>query len=286
MPNLSSACKTPISSSNHKSVLLHEWWLIKVEQESKLGVGGYTNRETLGSLGRRLLGSASFGKKCNFNTENQKENKVFCSAAIGKRLDNNTLETVDGITITITGCIHRLRTLSYGFPPEVCDHFLSGFPFDWEKYSNESSQEKCERLLPLSFDDLPVTRACDILMSAARESEASAFTSLIIRDILKQCNEDSFNQNVSSVDSDEIIEETHEIDLDEDDLGNFKQNKAAHVSSRVGTLPDSCMEHVDFFSSDSDPKLKKCDTNKLSGKKQLVIGRRDEYPLRSKQMKK
>ncbi|XP_024986339.1 protein EMBRYO DEFECTIVE 1674 isoform X4 [Cynara cardunculus var. scolymus] len=118
MPKLSTASKTPISSSNRKSVFLREWWLIEVERDSKLGIGGFVNRETLGSRGMRLLGSASVGKRYNLNAP---ENgiQVFASAAIAKRLDNNTLEAVDGITITISGCINRSRTLSYGFSAEV-----------------------------------------------------------------------------------------------------------------------------------------------------------------------
>ncbi|XP_024986333.1 uncharacterized protein LOC112521607 isoform X1 [Cynara cardunculus var. scolymus] len=204
MPKLSTASKTPISSSNRKSVFLREWWLIEVERDSKLGIGGFVNRETLGSRGMRLLGSASVGKRYNLNAP---ENgiQVFASAAIAKRLDNNTLEAVDGITITISGCINRSRTLSYGFSAEVCDRFLSGFPCNWEEYAAKSYRDKCanttKRSLPMSFDDLPVTRVRDILLSTNGESESCAFTSIILRDILKQCSGHSLNQNGSSVDS-------------------------------------------------------------------------------------
>ncbi|KVH90306.1 SANT associated [Cynara cardunculus var. scolymus] len=189
MPKLSTASKTPISSSNRKSVFLREWWLIEVERDSKLGIGGFVNRETLGSRGMRLLGSASVGKRYNLNAP---ENgiQVFASAAIAKRLDNNTLEAVDGITITISGCINRSRTLSYGFSAE---------------YAAKSYRDKCanttKRSLPMSFDDLPVTRVRDILLSTNGESESCAFTSIILRDILKQCSGHSLNQNGSSVDS-------------------------------------------------------------------------------------
>ncbi|CAI9264209.1 unnamed protein product [Lactuca saligna] len=272
MPNLSSASKTPISSSNYnKSVLLHKWWLIKVESESKLGVGGYVNRETLGSRGMRLLGSASGGKRCNNSNNNlNTESKVFYSAAISKRLDNNTLETVDGFTITIIGSIHSSRTLSYGFSPQVCDHFLSGFPFNWEGYFGNFSHEKCERSLPLSFDDLPVTRARDILMSTARESEACAFTSMILKDILKQTELDH-KQDCSSL---KIMEE---------DCGNSRETEAARVSSRAETLPGSS---CDTFCSLSDIKGEKCNKTRVMGSKWMPLRTHDGYPLRSKRLKK
>ncbi|CAH1436104.1 unnamed protein product [Lactuca virosa] len=269
MPNLSSASKTPISSSNYyKSVLLHKWWLIKVESESKLGVGGYVNRETLGSRGMRLLGSASVGKRCNNNLNT--ETKVFNSAAISKRLDNNTLETVDGFTITIIGSIHSSRTLSYGFSPQVCDHFLSGFPFNWEGYFGNFSHEKCERSLPLSFNDLPVTRARDILMSTARESEACAFTNMILKDILKQTELDH-KQDGSSL---KIMEE---------DCGNSRETEAARVSSRAETLPES---PCGTFCSLSDIKGEKCNKTRVMGSKWMPLRTHDGYPLRSKRLKK
>ncbi|XP_071733229.1 kinetochore-associated protein KNL-2 homolog [Rutidosis leptorrhynchoides] len=102
MENVSSASKTPNSSSNRKSVFLKEWWLIKPDKkESKLGVGGYTNKET---RGMRLLGSAS---SCKRNKNENEFQLVFESAPIARRLDNNTLEAVDGIIITIGDSLHK-----------------------------------------------------------------------------------------------------------------------------------------------------------------------------------
>ncbi|KAI3723707.1 hypothetical protein L2E82_35464 [Cichorium intybus] len=208
----------------------------------------------------RLLGSASFGKKCNLNTENQKEMQVFYSAAISKRVDNNTLETIDGYTVTILGCIHRSRTLSYGFPHEVCDHFLSGFPSKWKDYASQSPHEKCERSLPLSLDDLSVTRAVDILMSTARESEACAFTSIIVKDILKQCSKDSFNQSVSS----------------ETNLGHKQDGNFSKINEEINSFP------VDLHKEDLGKSKETIAARVLSRAK----GTRDRYPLRSKRMKK
>ncbi|KAI3735236.1 hypothetical protein L6452_14728 [Arctium lappa] len=266
MPNLSSASRTPISSSKRKLVFLREWWLIEVEGDSKLGIGGFVNRETLGSRGMRLLGSASVGKRYNLDAP---ENgiQVFASAVIAKRLDNNTLEAEDGIIITISGCINRSRTLSYGFSAEVCDRFLSGFPCNWEEYAAKSSHGKCtnttERSLPTKFDDLPVTRVRDMLMSTNGESEARAFTSIILRDIMKQCSGDSLNQNASSIDpitetevdhkqhgvsllnpTQKIIEEAHKIhtflvDLHDKDMESSKETEDDYRHENGGSISNA-----------------------------------------------
>ncbi|PWA75683.1 SANT associated [Artemisia annua] len=195
---MSSNKMTPISYYR-KSVVLHEWWLIKAEGAAKLGVGGFTNRETLGPQGMRLFGSASTGKRYNLKT-NENRIQVFGSAEISKRLDNNTLEAQDGIMITIIGVINRSRTLSNGFSPEVCNRFTSGFPYNWEEFGAKSSK----RSFPVSFDDVPVPRVHDLLMSSTEESESCALTSIIVRDILKQCSEESYNQS-ASVDSHEKV---------------------------------------------------------------------------------
>lgn len=50
--------------------------------------------------------------------------RVFSSAAISKRHNATTLETTDGINITISGFINRSRTRQNGFPSEVCVSFL------------------------------------------------------------------------------------------------------------------------------------------------------------------
>lgn len=78
-------------------VCLHDWWLIKLDMDSNgrtLGVGGLAFRE------RQTI-------------------RAFYSIAIAKRHDTVTLETADGITITITSFINRSITLENGFPAEV-----------------------------------------------------------------------------------------------------------------------------------------------------------------------
>ncbi|KAI3822281.1 hypothetical protein L1987_09870 [Smallanthus sonchifolius] len=250
MTNLASESKTPISSSRRKSVFLREWWLIKVEKESKLGVGGFVNRETLGTRGMRFLGSASTGK--NINTIDGGI-QVYGSAAIAKRHDNNTLEAVDGIIIRINGCINKSRTLSYGFSPEVCDGFLSGFPFTWEDYASKPSHDKCanttKQSLPVSFDDLPVTRVRDLLMS---ESDSRALASIIFRDILKH-TEKYLDQSVSSIKKDCKNSTETEIDhKQEDDISlsnptrkiteeDYKIPVDLHMENSKETEDDGCM---------------------------------------------
>ncbi|XP_076956705.1 uncharacterized protein LOC143631983 [Bidens hawaiensis] len=210
MQSLLSESKTPITSSKRKSVFLREWWLIKADGESQLAVGGFVNRETLQTRGMRLLGSASTGKRHN-NIEDGIQ--VYGSAAIAKRHDNNTLEAVDGVIIMISGCINKSRTLSHGFSPEVCDGFLSGFLCNWEDYASKSFHDKCpnttNQSLSVSFDDLPITRVRDLLMS---ETESRAAMSIVFADILKH-TEISLHQSVPSTEKNPI--ET-EIDQKQD----------------------------------------------------------------------
>lgn len=297
MPNLSTECQTPTCSSNCKSVFLREWWLIKVGSETKLGVGGYANRETLGSRGMRLLRSASAaGNKYNINSL---ENGIqhFCSAPISKRLDNNTLQAVDGIIITISGCINKCRTLSYGFSPEVCGHFLFGFPCTWEDYASASaskvSHEKCGRV---SLDNLPVTRVRDLLMSTTGESESRALTSIIIKDILKQCNqEESLNQSASSLDSDEKASVNSTDDHNEQDGVSSTHKITENTRSfPVGlnekdtkkskeTEDDDDDDGGGFISNATHKITKEAKVNiaTMSGVKRILTRSQKEYQLRS-----
>ncbi|KAF7811869.1 kinetochore-associated protein KNL-2-like protein isoform X2 [Senna tora] len=95
------------------SVCLDSWWLVKAEKDfdgKLLAVAGFTSRER--------------GAK-----------RVFVSAPIIKRHDLTTLETADGIYLIILGFINELRTKENGFPSEVFNRFLFGFPPDWDSYA-------------------------------------------------------------------------------------------------------------------------------------------------------
>ncbi|XP_057963867.1 uncharacterized protein LOC131155005 isoform X2 [Malania oleifera] len=88
---------TTVSSMFLKSVYLHDWWLVKANNK-RLAVGGFAYRGSQGIRG-------------------------FYSAAIAKRHDATTLETIDGVTIVISGLINRSRTYQNGFPSEVSCYF-------------------------------------------------------------------------------------------------------------------------------------------------------------------
>ncbi|KAL1538913.1 hypothetical protein AAHA92_27600 [Salvia divinorum] len=108
------------AASRQKSVLLQDWWLIKVGTDThgkRLGIGGST-----------LEGNR--GIRC------------FSSAPIVKRHDAVTLETDDGITLMVHGYLNRSRTLENGFSQEICDHFLIGFPYYWEEFTALSNSEE------------------------------------------------------------------------------------------------------------------------------------------------
>ncbi|XP_018841718.1 uncharacterized protein LOC109006787 [Juglans regia] len=101
------------SSYFQKTVCLHDWWLIKAEEDfegKRLAVAGFTSRE-------------------------QQAVRVFSSAPVLKRYDMFTLETADGICVFIKGFINKLRTSDNGFPSEVFSHFVFGFPPNWEEFA-------------------------------------------------------------------------------------------------------------------------------------------------------
>lgn len=276
-----SSNKTPISS-NRKSVVLHEWWLIKVHGASKLGVGGFTNREerrTLGPQGMRLFGSASTGKRYNLKT-NENGIQVLGSAEISKRLDYNILEAQDGIIITIIGCINRSRTLSNGFSPEVCNHFTSGFPYNWEEYDAKSFNKKwyntAKRSFPVSFDDLPVTRVCDLLMSSTEESESCALTSIIVRDILKQCSEESYDHGASVDSHEKVSTMITETELYQKQSTVSSLNSTSKIIREAPEIQSCQVEDGGFMSNATHEKnveeaqAKECNTTTISGHKRRL----------------
>ncbi|KAK9169908.1 hypothetical protein Syun_002048 [Stephania yunnanensis] len=102
-----------VSSTFNKTVCLQDWWLIRSESEFQgriLGVGGLTAERPM---------------------------RLFFSAPIIKRHDLYTLETADGITILIQGSVNRSRMQENGFRPEICNHFLIGFPYYWEDFTSQ-----------------------------------------------------------------------------------------------------------------------------------------------------
>ncbi|KAF3455441.1 hypothetical protein FNV43_RR00068 [Rhamnella rubrinervis] len=111
-----STATAKITTASIRSVFLDDWWLLKTNGKG-LAVGGFAARERVGV-------------------------RVFTSAPISKRHCATTLETTDGLTITICGLINRSHTHENGFPSEVCNHFLLGFPYNWEEYASCSLGEE------------------------------------------------------------------------------------------------------------------------------------------------
>ncbi|XP_034890234.1 kinetochore-associated protein KNL-2 homolog [Populus alba] len=110
------------TSSFQKTVLLHDWWLIKAEQEfqgNKIAVAGLTSPE-------------------------KKPVRVFHSAAISKRYDVFTLQTADGVNVLLQGYINRKLTVENGFSSQVFRHFCFGFPPDWEECGTKFLNSNCE----------------------------------------------------------------------------------------------------------------------------------------------
>ncbi|KAL6976253.1 hypothetical protein U1Q18_025040, partial [Sarracenia purpurea var. burkii] len=156
-------------------VCLQDWWLIKVEMDSegrRLGVGGFTSSE------RQVM-------------------RAFCSAAIAKTHDTVTLETADGITITITGFINRfaiisfldfritgrnmlrnvvVKNLSTVFPSRISS--LDGFGM--------ASVDSTDSPLSIPLDDISMTWVRDILMSSLGNSRNCVLLKSIMNDIMQK----------------------------------------------------------------------------------------------------
>ncbi|KAK1396549.1 hypothetical protein POM88_006412 [Heracleum sosnowskyi] len=104
------AAECDTKSLFHKTVKLHEWWLVWAENENhekKLAIAGHT-----------FCGQGAV--------------RVFSSSPILRRHDVFTLETTDGIYVSILGLINKIRTEENGFPSEVFKCFFFGFPLQWE----------------------------------------------------------------------------------------------------------------------------------------------------------
>lgn len=81
---------------------------------------------------------------------------------------------------------------------QVCNHFLLGFPYNWEGYATSSLGEesadggastrisgKTENSLHFSLNDLPVTRTRDLLLSAVGNPAYNLLTENICNEILR-----------------------------------------------------------------------------------------------------
>ncbi|TXG48002.1 hypothetical protein EZV62_027296 [Acer yangbiense] len=169
--------KIPFTELCPLPVFLYDWWLDRVDPKG-LAVGGFVCR---GNLGVR----------------------TFLSAAIVKRHYTTTLETEDGITVTINGLINKSRTCSNGVPSEidaissvitieleVCSHFLLGFPHYWEEFADENFPTRFSSMssgLPSSLDEIPVTRVFEFIMSPRSDVENCSLGQKLFDDVIEKC---------------------------------------------------------------------------------------------------
>ncbi|XP_028081987.1 kinetochore-associated protein KNL-2 homolog isoform X2 [Camellia sinensis] len=186
-------------------VCLHDWWLIMAEndfQGKRLAVAGLTSRE-------------------------QQAVRVFSSAPILKRYDVFTLETVDGIFVLIKGFINKDRTKENGFPSEVFNHFVFGFPPFWEEYA-----EKC---LGEGFSNEDVSRSTSDHDKLSTDSGITDFS------------EETPNRNKKGV-SGERHDSGDKMDLSSEDSGNMFSTKKQH-KLQDGASNESSVEDPKICSS-------------------------------------
>lgn len=203
---------------------LLDWWLIKVPVEGsnhfKFGVGG--------------------------NAFDGQATTYFSSGKIVKRHDEMTLETVDGITITLASLLNRSSTLENGFPSQVCDHFFLGFPFDWEEFgaqyfggcSSKASMSPDDIDDPMcvlsSLDDIPVTRLFDHMMVSSGDYNKCPLTRSVFDHILSEYGRSS--AKICEEDTDQIRAEDTGIPLHVSEKNN--QPLAARHCSLDKALKD------------------------------------------------
>ncbi|OMO57893.1 SANT associated [Corchorus capsularis] len=198
---ISIAAATPLATLSLNSVLLHDWWL-------------GTPRDAAHSKGLSIAG---------FEFRGRQGQRLFCSSAIAKRHGATTLETADGIKIAISGFINISRTLQSGFSLEFCSHFHLGFPYDWEEYAsqysdNEACATRCTEAsvtgllgpfgsspsnpispLPVSLDSLSAPGIRDLLMFSTKDSQNSLPKGAIFDHVLQKLgNHDSQNVIISA----------------------------------------------------------------------------------------
>ncbi|XP_047340379.1 protein EMBRYO DEFECTIVE 1674 [Impatiens glandulifera] len=151
-----------------KTIHLHDWWLINGNDESN----------------NRLLRVAGIGSK------DGKLRTVFFSAAISKRHDMVTLETIDGFTVTLTGSINRSATRNNGFSVEVCNCFQFGFPSYWKDYAS-FEESSCSYPLPMTMDDIPVSLIRDnLVLGLGGSSVQMKFVNSIFDDLVQNNGDD------------------------------------------------------------------------------------------------
>ncbi|CAL5388241.1 unnamed protein product [Camellia sinensis] len=253
----------PASSSYfQKTVCLHDWWLIMAEndfQGKRLAVAGLTSREfpkggqrpdknapSLSSHGQSVslyMGLLTV-KHMQCKALNyaffvvQQAVRVFSSAPILKRYDVFTLETVDGIFVLIKGFINKDRTKENGFPSEVFNHFVFGFPPFWEEYA-----EKC---LGEGFSNEDVSRSTSDHDKLSTDSGSSMHYAKLFR-CIADFSEETPNRNKKGV-SGERHDSGDKMDLSSEDSGNMFSTKKQH-KLQDGASNESSVEDPKICSS-------------------------------------
>ncbi|KAL9247140.1 hypothetical protein vseg_020603 [Gypsophila vaccaria] len=126
--------KPKLSFTVPTEVCLEDWWLSKPSDGEGIAISGCPIEL----------------RKCDdavtkFNIASPKRryaSREFHSTKVVKRHGSTMLETFDGLLISLCSFINKSRTQQNGFSSEVCRDFLYGFPFNWEDYTTQSTDEE------------------------------------------------------------------------------------------------------------------------------------------------
>ncbi|GKE62067.1 hypothetical protein Tco_1512434 [Tanacetum coccineum] len=180
----------------------------------------------------------------------------------------------------LRSCFLNCSQVSYMSFKQVCNRFTSGFPYNWEEYDAKSVDKKCDdtakRSFPVSFDDLPVTRVRDLLLSSTEESESRALTSIIVRDILKHCSEESYTQSTSLDSLEKVSSMISETELDQKQSTVFSLNSTSKIIREAPEIQSCQVEDGGFMSNAPHEKnieeaqANECNTTTISGHKRRL----------------
>ncbi|URE08930.1 hypothetical protein MUK42_35300 [Musa troglodytarum] len=222
----------------------------------------------------------------------QHATRLFSSAPIIKRNDAYTLETADGVTVVVQGMINKERTKDNGFPLEVCNHFLIGFPYNWDHYADEYSNKRSTSTspgklssldeaskdststFPVLLDEFPICRVLNFLtsggdnlttnfsdrlknlsMSASAESEMQESSSYLMEDLGKH-NMDNNDGNI--VGSASSVEHHAEVLTCSKEVEYSRKNLNEDDGYRITASKQEMVDMRKKASSNNSRKMETC----------------------------
>ncbi|KAL2944627.1 hypothetical protein RDABS01_032974 [Bienertia sinuspersici] len=178
------AASSKQSSSRRTEVVLEEWWLSKPKSGKGLAVSGRPMERRYDDPQRNFHSAPA---------KRRSASREFHSTEIVKKHGCATLETADGLTISLCGFINRSRTQQNGFSSEVCRDFIFGFPINWEDHAasvcDKSSQVNLREctVSPADLDAYNGAQLHDLVLSLS-DTEKALFNKKAYDNLIETLN--------------------------------------------------------------------------------------------------